>query len=367
MRKYCLATIALLCLGSAALAADWGLKEGKPDIKSAGALAFGPDGVLLVADTKGAALFALDTGDTKGNPDKAEYKLEGVTDKLAALLGVPAAEVKVNDLAVNPDTGRVFLSISKGAAPDTTPAIVKIDEAGKLSEVKLDKIAFSQVTLPNAPEDKVTGEGRRARNNRDDVVTDLAFVSGKVLVTGLSTAAAPSTIREIQFPFAEADQGANLEIYHAAHGKSEDYAAIRTFVPFNVDGKPTLLAGFVCTPLVKIELDDLKTGQKAKGTTVAELGNQNRPIDMITYKKDGKDYLLLTNSARGVMKISTDGLAKNEGLTEPVRGGGTAGQTYETVKDLKDVAQLDRLGDNRAVILVQAQGGPMSLQTVALP
>jgi hypothetical protein len=367
MRKYCLAAIALLCLGTGAHGADWGLKEGQPGIKSATSLAFGPDGVLFVADTKSAALFAIDTGDTKGNPEKAEYKLEGVTEQLAKLLGVPAAEVKVNDLAVNPDTGRVFLSISKGAAPDTTPAIVKIDEAGKLSEIKLDKVAFSQVTLPNAPEDKVTGEGRRARNNRDDVVTDLAFVSGKVLVTGLSTAAAPSTIREIQFPFAEADQGANLEIYHAAHGRSEDNAVIRTFVPFNVDGKPTLLAGFVCTPLVKIELDDLKTGEKAKGTTVAELGNQNRPIDMITYKKDGKDFLLLTNSARGVMKISTEGLAKNEGLTEPVRGGGTAGQKYETVKDLKDVAQLDRLDDNRAVILVQAQGGPMNLQTIALP
>ena len=43
---------------------SWGLKEGKPDIKSAASLAFGPDGVLFVADTKGAAIFALDTGDT---------------------------------------------------------------------------------------------------------------------------------------------------------------------------------------------------------------------------------------------------------------------------------------------------------------
>ena len=54
-------------------------------------------------------------------------------------------------------------------------------------------------------------------------------------------------------------------------------------------------------------------------------------------------------------------------ITEAVKGGGTAGQTYETVKELKDVAQLDRLDDNRAVILVQAQGGPMSLQTIPLP
>ncbi len=50
-----------------------------------------------------------------------------------------------------------------------------------------------------------------------------------------------------------------------------------------------------------------------KGTTVAELGNRNRPLDMIAYKKDGKDFLLLTNSARGVMKVSTDDLEREEG------------------------------------------------------
>src|SRR5687768_8799424 len=44
MRSHWLAAIAILCLGSASYAADWGLDEGKPDIKSASSLAFGPDG-----------------------------------------------------------------------------------------------------------------------------------------------------------------------------------------------------------------------------------------------------------------------------------------------------------------------------------
>jgi len=365
MRNHWLAAVGLTACCGSALAADWGLKEGKPDIKVAGPLAFGPDGVLLVADPKSAAIFAIDTGDSKGDPTKADYKLEGVTDKVAGQLKVPASEVKVNDLAVNPDTGRVFLSLAKGTGPNATPAIVKIDETGKLSEVNLDKVAFSKVALPNAPEDKTT-EGPRPRNPRNESVTDLAYANGRVLVTGLSANAAPSTIREIQFPFNEADKGANVEIFHAAHGGVES-PAIRTFVPFTVDGKPTLLAGFTCTPLVKFDLDGLKKGEKTRGTTVAELGNRNQPLDMIAYKKDGKDYLLLTNSARGVMKISTDNIAKNPGLTEPVKGGGTAGQTYETIESLKGVVQLDRLDDNRAVILVAADGGATSLQTIALP
>ena len=39
------------------------LTSGKADLKSAGALAFGPDGVLFVGDSVGGAVVALDTGD----------------------------------------------------------------------------------------------------------------------------------------------------------------------------------------------------------------------------------------------------------------------------------------------------------------
>jgi hypothetical protein len=354
-------------IGSAYAADTWGLKAGTPQIKSAGPLAFGPDGILLLGDTKAATVFAIATGDTKGDAEKAKIQLEGLQEKVAELLGAKAGEITINDLAVNPETGNVYLSVTKGTGPNAAPAVVKVDVHGKLSKLSLDKATFAKVALPNPPEDKTTGEGRRARNLRDDSITDLAYVSGKVLVSGISTNASPSTVRELPFPFTSSDTGASVEIYHAAHGRVEDYAAIRTFVPFTVDGEPTLLAGFVCTPLVKFPLSELKAGEKTRGTTVAELGNLNRPLDMIAYQKDGKDYLLMANSARGVMKISTQDIAKNEGLTQPVKGGGTAGQSFETIKDLKGVVQLDRLNDGHAVILVQADGGPANLQTIALP
>ena len=72
---------------------------------------------------------------------------------------------------------------------------------------------------------------------------------------------------------------------------------MRAFVPFVIDGEPHLLAGFQCTPLVKFPLNALNPGKKVTGTTVAELGNRNRPYDMIVYEKDGKDYLLMANTA----------------------------------------------------------------------
>ena len=88
---------------------------------------------------------------------------------------------------------------------------------------------------------------------------------------------------------------------------------------------------------------------------------------MISYQKDGKTYLLMSNSARGVMKISTDNITRNDGLTSPVKDGNTAGQSFETIKELDGVVQLDRLNDTQAVVLVQSGPGNLDLRTVALP
>ena len=131
-----------------------------------------------------------------------------------------------------------------------------------------------------------------------------------------------------------------------------------------IDGEPSLLGAYVCTPLVRIPVKDIEAaGEKVKATTVAELGNMNRPLDMIAYEKDGMSYLLLSNSARGVMKISTAGLKENKGLTEPVRGGGIAGQTFVDVNSMTGVIQMDKLNDHSALILAQADNGPQNLKT----
>ena len=86
---------------------------------------------------------------------------------------------------------------------------------------------------------------------------------------------------------------------------------------------------------------------------------------MITYHKDGKDYLLLANSSRGVMKIPTEGAGGAEGITAPVQG--TKGIGYETIASLKGVVQMDKLDDGHAVILTQGSDGAMNLDTVDLP
>ena len=355
------ATVCVLLSGAAVSAVEWGLKEGAPAIQSVGPLAFGPDGILFVGDTKSATIFAIGTGDTKGDPAKVNLNVTGLNTKVAELLKAPSATI--NDLAVNPNSGNVYLSVTA----DSKPALVRVEADGKLSQVSLAKVPFQKVTLPNAPEDKEVSRNGRTSNPRSQAITDLAYVDGKVYVSGVSSAASPSNVREVPFPFNEANVGSNVEIYHAAHGRTEDNATIRTFIPLNINGEPSLLAGFTCTPLVKFPVSSFKPGEKSKGTTVAELGNRNQPLDMIVYKKDGKDFLLMSNSARGVMKISTENISTNPGLTTPVTGGGVAGQPYETIKELDGVVQLDRLNNDHAVVIVQSSPNSQDLRTVVLP
>src|SRR5580765_5257742 len=72
------------------------LTSGKADLKSAGALAFGPDGVLFVGDSIGGAVVALDTSDRTARRT-AKIDVQGIDQKIAALVGVTPDQIMIND------------------------------------------------------------------------------------------------------------------------------------------------------------------------------------------------------------------------------------------------------------------------------
>jgi len=188
-----------------------------------------------------------------------------------------------------------------------------------------------------------------------------------VLIAGLSNEEFASTLRAIPFPFKTVANGTSVEIYHGAHGKFETRSPVRTFVAFKVGNEPSLLAAYTCTPLVQFPISELKPGAKIKGKTIAELGNRNRPLDMIVYQKDGKDYILMANSSRGIMKISTDKIENAEKIEAPVGGGGTKGQTYETIAAWTGVDHLDKLDAQNALVVRRGEGNSLNLESLALP
>lgn len=361
LTKFTLPVLLLASLAPAAVDYSAGLTAGKADMKSAGSLAFGPDGILFAGDSIGAAIFALDTQDRA--PGKAPaVDVKGLGEKVAALLGASADQILINDMAVNPISRKTYLSVSRGKGPDAVAVIVRLNAAGKLEEVALDKVRHSRVSLPDAPD--ANKKDARGGSPRMESITDLAYVDGKVFVAGLSNHEFSSTLRAIPFPFKDAGSGTSVEIYHGQHGRFETNSPVRTFVPYAIKAEPYLLAAYTCTPLVKVPVADLKPGTKIMGTTIAELGNRNRPLDMIVYTKAGKEFILMNNSSRGVMKMSTDNIDKYEPIKAQVE---RKGLNYDTIAELKGVEQLDKLDNDHALILVRNEGGAMDLKSIPLP
>jgi hypothetical protein len=338
------------------------LTKGTVELKSAGPLAFGPHGILFVGDPQAAVIYAIDTGDSTAPETKKQPKVEGIDAKIASLLGTETDEVRINDLAVNPISGTTYFSVARGKGPAAPAVLVRVTGEGKLSELSLKNVKSAKTEIANPPP-AGKGKGRRAPS-RLESITHLAFVKGRVIVAGLSNEEFASKLRAIPFPFEKGGTATSVEIFHGAHGGLETHSPVRVFAPYQIKGEDHLLAAYTCTPLVKFPVGDLKAGAKIRGTTIAELGNRNRPLSMIVYKKGGKDYVLMANSSRGMMKIPLEGITKVDPITAPVRG--TAGLKYDTIEDLKGVQKLDAFGNNHAVVLIRT-GGKLNLTTIELP
>ncbi len=145
-------------------------------LQSAGSLAFGPNGVLFVGDSVGGKIWAFETGDMAKTTAKP-VDVKAINEKLAALLGVMPADVLINDVAVNPISKNIYLSVHRGKGTDATPVIVRTDSTGKIELLDVDKMKNTVAAIPNPT---------NAGNKRVDTITDLGYIDGKVLVAGLT-------------------------------------------------------------------------------------------------------------------------------------------------------------------------------------
>src|SRR5437867_4768619 len=345
------------------------LKAGKADLQSAGVMTFGDNGVLFVADSLGAMIYAIDTQDRTPSTASA-MNVTGLRDKIAGLVGTTPDQVLINDVAVNPISRNAYVSVARGLGPAAAAVIVRVTPAGQLSTLPLDNVKHAKVAVPN-PGNVGTGRG----NARAQSITDMGIADGRPFVAGLSNEEFSSTLRSVPLPFpASIDKGTSIEIWHGNHNRFETNAPVRVFVPYKIGGQQNILAAYTCTPLVKFDVATLKPGTKMLGTTIAELGMGNNPLDMIVYNRDGKEYFLMSNDRRGVMKLPTANLGSTPAITAQVPQNvagpsgiqGTAGVPYETIATLTNVQQLDKFNDQMALIL-QQNGGSLDLKTVPLP
>jgi hypothetical protein len=331
------------------------LKPGKVELLSAGSLAFGPEGILFIGDSTAGAIYAIDTAD-RAVSQATRVDIRNLATKVAALLGTVANQIRINDLAVNPISRKTYLSISRGRGAGSTPVILRVDPDANFEVVSLDSVNHSKAIIPDS--------GEAGGTRRIQVITDIAFIDNEVYVAGLSNEEFSSNMRRIPFPFAQMDKGTNLEIWHGNHGGYETNSPVRTFASYRSNNVDYILAAYTCTPLVIIPVSDLKPGARVSGATIAELGNGNSPLDIVVYSKEGKNYVLLANSRRGVMKIEADNLTEIPSLQD--REDDDAQLNYDRIFYMQNIAHLDTFDSERAIMLEEA-GPSLNLKTIAFP
>ena len=250
---------------------------------------------------------------------------------------------------MHPSSRNIYLSVSRGRGEDAAPAVVKIDGKGNLSLVELGD--HSKAMIGNAP--AADAKTRHGRPMRALTITDIAFHGGHLYVAGLSNEEFASNLRKIPYPFSGETDATSIEIYHGAHGKFETHAPIRTLMPYEVEGEAHLLASYTCTPLVTFPIDKLEDGAHLKGTTIAELGFGNTPLDMIAFSKQGEPYILILNSRRAGMRIKAADIDKAAAISteaEITRDQPTVGVPYLSVP-MGGVLRADNYDDENLVVL----------------
>jgi hypothetical protein len=349
--------------------------RGKAALNSISVMSFGPEGILFIGDSKSGKVFALDLEDRAAPAERKPFAMEDVEGRLAAMLGTDPQGVVIHDLAVNPLSQNIYLAVSRTNGKELgfwkTPndlayagILLKIDPAGEITEVSMDDIRHSVAEVPN-----VVSEGQqnwRKSDHRTEAITDIAYHNGKLYVTGLSNEEFASTLRVLNFPFKDKATTTTIEVYHVAHGKSETEAPIRTLIPYDLEGKSYLLATYTCTPFVSIPISEVKDGAHVVSKTLGEFGFGNMPIDIITYKQKDKEYILMSNTSKALIKIDPMDIPKiREGLTEPLKDGEYAVGLHHSVLSRVGITQIDNLNDSHILALQRMPNGNLNLTSYA--
>lgn len=332
---------------------------GNPEIASINSLSFGPEGILFIGDSDNAAIYAIDTKDHTAKEKSENIALDDFDKKVATALGTTVKNIRITDMAVNPVSKTVYFSVH---TREGKPVLLKLVN-GKLENVSLLNISYSKTSLSNAV--ARDAKDQRGRALRRWAISDLKYYKGRVMVSGLSNKEFSSSFRSIDFPFVKGKENfATLEIYHAAHGRYETYAPIKTFDVATINKKEYVLASYTCTPLVLFPIDELTGGKHLKGRTIAELGSGNSPLDIITVKKGKEIKFYMSNNNRPVMRINLSDITKFTGsLTEPVKEfGKDVGLTYDNLPFV-NVQQLDDLDEENVLILRRRNDGNLYLHS----
>lgn len=335
-------------------------------LAAAGAISFGPEGLLIIAEQRMSSVVAVQTGDV-GPVQKLKQRVDKVPELIAKSLGATAENILINDLAVNPMSGLIYLSVSR--KPDNAASVVTINADGQVTTLTFDALPWARVTLPGVTSAKSTN------------ITDVACTADRILAAGSCNEEFASKIFSLPLPLEHGATASvySAETYHVAHGKWETRAPISSFIPHEENGKSFVVGAFACTPVAKFPLDDLKSGAQVKGVSMVELGSGNRPLDLFEYEKGGKRWLV-THTQRfhkplfgpsefwgarmDMAYLNSDKVNEKATRRDTKKPSGPEG--IEIVDALFGAVQVAKLDNANAVVLRDHEGA-LAIETVELP
>lgn len=342
-----------------------GFTKGNPDHKAIGPLAFSPQGVLFFADDQGGAVYGVDL-DEKPSQAAPFAKVPDLGATLAARLGTTVKGIQIKDVALSPVSHSLYISVRKMDGADQSAenpanyALFAVDPQGKVTPVDLSGKRFGKVAIG----------GQKDQRNPNSI-SDIAYAKGRLLCASLSKEQFSSNLVSVPVPFkADGVERFATAIYHVSHKRQETASPIQTLTVYQDGDREYLMAAYVCTPVVRINLEDLKPNQTVTGTTVAELGSGNKPMAMIAYGKPGSQSLLLNNSAFGILKVNATIAKETAAVNEQTKAdrGGRGATPYpgiDVVDSLKDAKGYAAAGDG--LVVVKSTADNLSLEQMPAP
>ncbi|WP_284166059.1 hypothetical protein [Frigidibacter sp. SD6-1] len=346
-------------------------------LSSAGALAFDTGNTLFVGDAKAGLVHAFDL--TNALTNQANYQLgraqtfEGRTVfnhldvEIAALLGVEAADIAINDMVVHKPTKQIFLSVHRGHGPDAEAVIIAVNN-GTLELVDLSAADHSSMTVGPVPTAETLEFGQPLNTL---AITDIDYYNGELFVAGVSNEEFSSKLRRIPFPFTNEISTSSIEIWHAVHAQYETRAPIITQTIAELDGEPTLIAIYACTPIVRIPLAELTDGAEVRGTMIGEMGFGNTPLDIVPYVNgwDGTSNVVVTNTNRSAASINLEAIASADAMPhgEGVQNVFSVEGVYQFPLPMSGTLHLDTLDDTYALVVRHSPEDVRNIQLHTVP
>lgn len=357
-------------------------------IQSLGELEFNEEGVLFMGDNLAGAIHAIDLSSETQAEEAFEINVYHIDAQISSILGTAPANIQINDLAVHPKSGEVYLSVTRGHGVEALPALIKINAENQLTAIDVAGADITSQLLGKVPDLSMTFRPRGSmmapptpkelakaqRSRRMFSIMDIEFHKGELFVSGVSNEEFSSVLRRMPYPFDGTESISNIEMFHIAHDQYESRAPIRSMQIKNIDGIDQIIAAYTCSPIVLIPLTELTDGAKVKARTLGDMGN-GQPLDMVSFSLMGQEMLFVTNSGRSPQVIPLNGLNNAQVVTDEdfERGGKLDlspvmpyGPVGEAVMFVGSSLQIDLLNQNQFISLTRdAPTGSLDLETLA--